>query len=180
MEGLTEWKKESKQTSRQADRQTGRQAASRPYMRPAYGYTNILVRLSVDWGTTTVWWQGFKVQFVLLSWSTVSVSNGNLSACRQQSEPNSCYWSWARCQIFLCLEWHTNEAKESIQFRIDPLTRLHVKPLITAIRAIGVEDIKLLPLETRKVARGYTVILSPKLRNQIVVKAIIWFYQLGW
>ena len=33
---------------------------------------------------------------------------------------NSCYWSWARCQIFLCLERHTNEAKGSIQCRIDP------------------------------------------------------------
>ena len=27
----------------------------------------------------------------------------------------SCYWRWARCQIFLCLERHTNEAKGSIQ-----------------------------------------------------------------
>ena len=33
---------------------------------------------------------------------------------------NSCYWSWARRQIFLCLERHTNEAKVSIQCRIDP------------------------------------------------------------
>ena len=33
---------------------------------------------------------------------------------------NSCYWSWARCQILLCLERHTNEAKGSIQCSIDP------------------------------------------------------------
>ena len=33
---------------------------------------------------------------------------------------NSCYWSWARCQIFLCLERHTNEAKGSIQCKVDP------------------------------------------------------------
>ena len=33
---------------------------------------------------------------------------------------NSCYRSWAHCQIFLCLERHTNEAKGSIQCRIDP------------------------------------------------------------
>ena len=32
----------------------------------------------------------------------------------------SCYWSWACCQIFLCLERHTIEANESIQRRIDP------------------------------------------------------------
>ena len=52
---------------------------------------------------------------------------------------NSCYWSWARCQIFLCLERHTNEAKGSIQCNDAKLTlspRSHVKPLITAIRAI--------------------------------------------
>ena len=34
---------------------------------------------------------------------------------------NSCYWSWACCEIFLCLERQTNEAKGSIQCRIDPL-----------------------------------------------------------
>ena len=33
---------------------------------------------------------------------------------------NSCYWSRARCQIFLCLERHTNEAKGSVQCGIDP------------------------------------------------------------
>ena len=33
---------------------------------------------------------------------------------------NNCYWSWARCQIFLCSERHANEAKGSIQCRIDP------------------------------------------------------------
>ena len=33
---------------------------------------------------------------------------------------NSCYWSWAHYQIFLCLERHTNEASGSIQCRIDP------------------------------------------------------------
>ena len=35
---------------------------------------------------------------------------------------NSCYWSWARCQIFLCLERHTYEAKGSIQCSIDPFS----------------------------------------------------------
>ena len=48
---------------------------------------------------------------------------------------NSCYWSWACCRIFLCLESHTNEAKGSIKLTLSP--RLHVKPLITAIRAIA-------------------------------------------
>ena len=33
---------------------------------------------------------------------------------------NSCYWSWACCQRLFCSERHTNEAKESIQSRIDP------------------------------------------------------------
>ena len=33
---------------------------------------------------------------------------------------NSCYRSWARCQIFLCLERHTNEAKGSVQCSNDP------------------------------------------------------------
>ena len=37
------------------------------------------------------------------------------------SEFHSCYWSWVHCQIFLCLKWHTNEAKGSIQCRIDPI-----------------------------------------------------------
>ena len=37
---------------------------------------------------------------------------------------NSCYWSGARCQIFLCLERHTNEAKGSIQSRTDPFASL--------------------------------------------------------
>ena len=36
------------------------------------------------------------------------------------SHSKSCSWSWARCQIFLCLEPHTNEATGSIQCRIDP------------------------------------------------------------
>ena len=41
--------------------------------------------------------------------------------CHWQGAPeiNSCFWSWARCQTFLCLERHSNEAKGSIQCRID-------------------------------------------------------------
>ena len=38
---------------------------------------------------------------------------------------NSCFWSWACCQIFLCLERHTNETKGSIQSRIACQTADH-------------------------------------------------------
>ena len=48
----------------------------------------------------------------------------------------ACYWSWARCQIFLCLGRHTNEAKGQYNAELTLSPRLQVKPLITAIRAI--------------------------------------------
>ena len=67
---------------------------------------------SVD-GKNDAIWKRWRHQ----NHSTVSIQNGG------QALPcnfNSCYWSWACCQIFFCLESHTNEAKGSIQSRIDP------------------------------------------------------------
>ena len=39
---------------------------------------------------------------------------------RSSNWRNSCHWSWACCQIFLCLEGHKNKAKGPMQCRIDP------------------------------------------------------------
>ena len=48
---------------------------------------------------------------------------------------NSCYWIWVRCQIFLCLERHTNETKGSIQCSIDPFVSFACQTAV--IRAIA-------------------------------------------
>ena len=49
---------------------------------------------------------------------------------------NSCYSSWACCQIFLCLERHRNEEKRAIYTEVSLSPRLSFKPLITVITAI--------------------------------------------
>ena len=41
--------------------------------------------------------------------------------------PNSCYYSWACRQSFLCLRLHSDEAYGSIQWKMTHKPRLHVK-----------------------------------------------------
>ena len=50
----------------------------------------------------------------------------------------------------LCLEGHTNEAKGSIQAELTLSPRLHVKPLLTAIRAIREAVTVLVSLKSRQ------------------------------
>ena len=55
---------------------------------------------------------------------------------------NSCYWSWARCQIFLFLERHTNEAKRSKQRRMSLSSRFLSTSCITYYSENNQEIIK--------------------------------------
>ena len=64
----------------------------------------------------------------------------SMTPCRHVSwrEYSSSYCSWARSQIFLCLERHTNEVNGSIQAKVTLSPRLYGKPLITSIQLLGI------------------------------------------
>ena len=61
--------------------------------------------------TATCILSAISVQWLEVVWE--------ITAFSRFCEVNSWYWSWACCQIFLCLDRHANEAKGSIQCRID-------------------------------------------------------------
>ena len=67
-------------------------------------------------------------------WVTLGKNSLFISCVHASS--NSCYSSWACCQIFLCLERHRNEEKRAIYTEVSLSPRLSFKPLITVITAI--------------------------------------------
>ena len=70
----------------------------------------------------------------LEKWVTLGKTSLFISCVHASS--NSCYSSWACCQIFLCLERHRNEEKRAIYTEVSLSPRLSFKPLITVITAI--------------------------------------------
>ena len=92
------------------------------YYSTLYNIFNLTTRLAL--------WMGEIKQI----WHCVSCSS------RQDATilPSSCYWSWGHCQIFLCLERTQTRLKTQYNAELALSPRLHVKPLTTAIRAVGI------------------------------------------
>ena len=65
-------------------------------------------------------WTFQSYLFRILWFASEELLNNKVNWPSFTTVTNSWYWSCACCQIFLCLEWQTNEVKRSVQCRYWP------------------------------------------------------------